>query len=167
VASPLTYVSPTQINLQVPWETPVGKEVPVQVSRPGTAIDAIPVTFLPAAPAAYFDWNTGLAALACQSGAPRPDQWCTLYGTGFGPKQTAQKNGTPAAADRPVATTNDCTLSIGGVPATVLYCGTAPGYVIEQLNFYYPAGVSGTSGTTTATLTISGVSGQFALPAAR
>jgi uncharacterized protein (TIGR03437 family) len=33
VNAPLIYVSPTQINIQIPWETPVGASVPIIVTR--------------------------------------------------------------------------------------------------------------------------------------
>jgi len=54
---------------------------------------------------------------------------------------------------------------IGGQAATVNYCGAAPGEIIDQLNFVYPAGVSTASPYVDATLTINGVTGRFRVPA--
>jgi beta-glucosidase len=58
-----------------------------------------------------------------------------------------------------------CQLSIGGQPAAVLYCGAAPGEIIDQINFTYPAGVPSTSPYVGATLTINGATIHFRVPA--
>ena len=59
----------------------------------------------------------------------------------------------------------NCQLTIGGQPAIVLYCGAAPGAIIDQLNFVYPSGVVSKVAYVDATLTISGVTGRFRIPA--
>jgi uncharacterized protein (TIGR03437 family) len=58
-----------------------------------------------------------------------------------------------------------CQLTIGGQAATVQYCGAAPGEIIDQINFVYPAGVTSTTPYVEATLTINGVTGIFRVPA--
>jgi hypothetical protein len=47
----------------------------------------------------------------------------------------------------------------------VVYCGAAPGEIIDQVNFTYPAGVSTGSPLVNAALTVNGVTGHFLLPA--
>jgi uncharacterized protein (TIGR03437 family) len=74
------------------------------------------------------------------------------------PCPAVQEDSAPAAGA--AWATHTCTLSIGA-QAAVTYCGAAPGLVIDQLNFVYPADAAGTD----ATLTINGVSGTFNLPA--
>jgi len=150
--APLTYVSPGQINFQVPWATPAGSAaVPVQVIRHGVASNSEMVTFSPTAPSVFA--ANGAAILTCAVSV------CTLWGNGFGPTTAVPEDGAPAAG---VAwATHTCTLSIGGQEATVTYCGAAPGLVIDQLNFVYPAAAVGTD----AALTINGVRGAFRLPA--
>jgi len=55
-------------------------------------------------------------------------------------------------------------LTIGGQAANVLYCGAAPGEIIDQINFTYPSGVAA-GAYTSASLTVGGATGFFRLPA--
>jgi uncharacterized protein (TIGR03437 family) len=154
VAAPLTYISPTQINLQIPWETPTGP-VDVKTTRDGVGSNVENITITPTAPSAFLsDFTNGLAWVngpGCETRECAVQQgsiyW--LWGNGFGP----------------VADAASCVLSIGGQSAAVQYCGAAPGEIIDQLNFVYPAGVTGGAPYVDATLTIDGTTGHFRVPA--
>ena len=65
----------------------------------------------------------------------------------------------------PLEVPGGCQLNIAGQTARVDYCGAAPGLIIDQLNFAYPAGVVSTSPFVEATLTVNGVTGRFRVPA--
>src|SRR5581483_5483949 len=54
VKAPLIYVSPTQINFQIPWETKPGPLINIQVSRNSAMSNAEPVTIDSTAPSVYF-----------------------------------------------------------------------------------------------------------------
>jgi len=162
VISPLTYVSPRQINFQLPWETPIAIPVPVQVIRGDTISSPELVALDEAAPSAF--GVAGTAILTCEGGSPKPDVYCTLWGNGFGPLEPPQQNGVPSSLDPLPLTTEQCKLSVGGVDATVTYCGGAPGLVIAQLNFLYPPGVPDTGAPVPATLTIGTHSGSLQFP---
>jgi hypothetical protein len=56
--------------------------------------------------------------------------------------------------------TASCQLTVGGIAATVTYCGVAPGKIIDQLNLQYPSGVS-SGAPVEAVLTINSASGRF------
>ena len=161
VEVPLIYVSPTQINFQVPWETPVAPTpVNLTVTRSGTVSFAEPITISPAAPSVFLDYNTSVALTTVYPSGPIvPGVTCVLYGNGFGPTSVVSQDGVPAAIG-----TTSCTLVIDNQPATVIYCGVAPYEVIDQLNFIYPPGVSATAQPVTATLTINGITGTFLVP---
>ncbi len=158
VNAPLTYVSPTQINFQLPWETALAPEpVNVAVTWNGNTSEAQGVTVTPTAPSFFLD-PSGAALLSTADGVG------VLYGNGFGAKNSPQQDGTPDSGVN--AASSPCVLSIAGQPATVNYCGGAPGEVIDQLNFVIPAGLSSSGGPVLATLAINGTTGTFLLPAA-
>ncbi len=162
VNAPLTYVSPTQINFQVPWETPPAPTaVNVTVTRNSVSSFAEPVTITPASPSIFLDYTTSVALNTVYPAGPIvPGVTVVLYGSGFGPTTVASQDGVPAAG----ASTTTCTLAINNQPVTVTYCGTAPGEVIDQLNFIYPSGISAGAQPVTATLTINGLTGTFLVP---
>ena len=159
-AAPLTYVSPGQINFQIPWETTVSN-ADVQVVRGGLASNAQSTKFSPTAPSVFAlpatEWFTpsgpATAIVTC-TGVN-----CTLWGNGFG--APAQVDGAPALFARAFA---QCTLTIENLPANVSYCGTAPGLIINQLNFTYPSGVPNRNALN-ATLTVGDASSTFQVPA--
>ena len=165
VNAPLVFVSPGQINFEIPWETPLAPAaVTVTVTRSDSGSSfAEPVTIDPAAPAAFLDYSDSVSLIAVYPPGPvTSGAVCVLYGTGFGPGTTALQDGVPATGG--FNTVNSCTLSIAGQPATVQYCGTAPGEVIDQLNFVYPVGVPPGTQPVIATLTVNGITGTFLVP---
>ena len=180
--APLTYVSPTQINFQVPWETPAPRlAVPVQVATNVSKTGSVPsnvenVTIASAAAPSFFlselvngvAWVIGTAAQGCASSecAVTVGSTYELLANGLGPKVQPQQDGVAAQGSFQVpGGPSACQLTIGGQSATVSYCGTAPGQLIDQVNFTYPTGVSTASPYVSATLTINGVTSHFRVPA--
>ncbi len=158
VAAPLTYVSPEQINFQVPWETPLNNSG-VQVVRNSAPSNTEIATLKSTAPSVFdlpstqwFVPTTPLAIVTCTG------QVCTLWGNGFG--APAQVNGAPAPAAQ---TSAACTLSIENQNAQIQYCGTAPGLIINQLNFVYPANLPNKPALN-ATLQVGNASSTFQVP---
>ena len=179
VNAPLIYVSPTQINFQIPWETAPGLAVPVKVTWNGADSNVEPVTIAATASPSFFlseyvngvAWVTGGVADGCATPATectvKPGSIYQLWANGLGPKTSPLQNGVPApaAALQVPGGPASCQLTIGGQPATVLYCGVAPGEIIDQINFTYPSGVATGSPYVGATLTINGATGHFRVPA--
>jgi beta-glucosidase len=179
VNAPLIYVSPTQINFQIPWETAPGLAVPVKVTWNSVDSNVEPVTIAATASPSFFlsefvngvAWVTGGVADGCAT----PVTECSvkagsiyqLWANGLGPKTSPLQDGVPAppAALQVPGGPASCQLTIGGQPATVLYCGVAPGEIIDQVNFTYPSGVAAGSPYVGATLTVNGVTGHFRVPA--
>jgi uncharacterized protein (TIGR03437 family) len=170
-ASPLLYLSPMQINFAIPWDSLVGTPLNVEVALNGVLSNAVPITLASTAPSAFGEsyWTPGpiygqnIAFVNClnEGEYPLPGEYCTLWGNGFGPTNPPLTDGTPAQALPLPKTANSCSLTIGGVPANVTYCGAAPGEVIDQLNFVYPAGVPVEICAVQATITINGNSGNI------
>jgi uncharacterized protein (TIGR03437 family) len=71
----------------------------------------------------------------------------------LGPVNSQPADGVPAPGASST-TTQTCTVSIGGQPATVEYCGMAPGEIIYQVNAQVPTGLS--SGNQSVTVSIGG-----------
>jgi uncharacterized protein (TIGR03437 family) len=124
------------------------------------------LTLTSAAPSAFISYANNAAILTCyDNNIVTAGAVCTLYGNGFGPKNSPSQDGVPASG--PVSgleVPGGCQLSIAGVSAEVSYCGAGPGEVIDQLNFTYPAGVAVSSDPTYAFLTVNGNSGYFQIP---
>ncbi len=179
VNAPLVYLSPTQINFQVPWETAPGLAVPVKVTWNGVDSNIEPVTIASTAAPSFFlsefvngvAWVTGSPADGCLTPTSqcsvKPGSIYQLWANGLGPKSSPLQDGVPAPA-APLLVSGgipSCRLTIGGQSAAVSYCGAAPGEIIDQVNFTYPAGVPAGSPYVSATLTINGATSHFRVPA--
>ncbi|HUJ23255.1 MAG TPA: glycoside hydrolase family 3 C-terminal domain-containing protein [Bryobacteraceae bacterium] len=178
VSAALTYVSATQINFQIPWETAPGNAVNVKVTRNQVDSNVEVITIAAASSPSMFlseftngvAWVTGSGCEATEC-IVKPGGVYQLWGNGFGPKNSAQKDGAPAVYTGSLTALElpggpaQCQLTVGGQTATVNYCGAAPGEIIDQLNFVYPSGVATSAAYVDATLTINGVTGTFRAPA--
>ncbi len=177
--APLIYVSPAQINFQVPWETVPGTAVSVQAARGGALSNVETITIASTASPSMFlnsyttgaAWVTGTLAEGCPTTqcAVQAGGVYQLWANGLGPKNAPEQDGVGDGATRigdlsVVGGTASCQLTIGGIAATVDYCGAAPGFIVDQLNFTYPAGMPA-GPPVPAALTINGATGRFWLPA--
>ncbi len=151
-ASPLYYVSPTQINLQIPWQIAVGSTPVIEVSASGqTTTTQIPIAAH--APEIFGDTNNLLVPYQSTGRG----QSIALYATGDGLfKAPAVTTGaTPSA----LLTTDPSTVSvtIGGVPASVFFVGVPIWSVgVTQINFTIPSSVP--LGREAVVLTVAGAS---------
>jgi uncharacterized protein (TIGR03437 family) len=148
VAVPLLYVSPSQINAQVPYEIAPGDHtVSVQTSD-GPSVAPQPMTVRPAAPGVLMEPN-GQHALAQNASdfslnlpqnPARPGDYVIVYVTGQGQVDPPVATGAAAPSDplsRPLAAVE---VRIGGKPAVVGFAGLAPAFVgLLQLNVQVPA----------------------------
>jgi glucosylceramidase len=178
VNAPLIYVSPGQIDFQVPWETAPGTAVNVQVTRASAQSNVETITIASTASPSMFlnDYTTGVAWVTGTVAEGCPVTECAvqagseyqLWANGLGPKNLPEQDGVGDGAKNindlsVVGGTASCQLTVGGIAATVDYCGAAPGFIIDQLNFTYPAGTV-PSALVEAVLTINGATGRFWLP---
>ncbi len=81
-AAPLFYVSPGQLNAQIPFATASG-QVLAEVRVGGQSLGRAPVTIVPSAPGFFAAVNQG-GALNSSSAPARRGQLLVLYGTGLG-----------------------------------------------------------------------------------
>jgi uncharacterized protein (TIGR03437 family) len=143
----LAYVSPTQINAQVPVELS-DQTTPVKVSVGGLETDAVTMKVLPYDPGLFtFDGVPAgpVAALKADYSAvsaASPAQRLTvimLFGTGFGPVSPSVGSGQPGQGSQNLTVQTPVVL-FGDRPGRVLYSGLAAGLVgVYQVNVEVPA----------------------------
>jgi len=127
-AAPLLYVSPNQVNAQLPYETPQGTAT-VSI---GDASAAISVAS--AAPG-IFRLSENLASLDTAI----PGGFITIYATGQGAVSPAVPSGTAAPFSPLSHAALPATATIGNQDALVQYAGLAPGMVgVAQFNLRVP-----------------------------
>ncbi len=156
VATPLFYVSPTQINYQLPDGLAGLSQASLVVSVNGVESPAVTIHLSPAAPGIFSlnQQGTGQGAilisttgqLSSVSGAnARPAQvgdYVSIYCTGLGPVSNPPPDGTPAQASPAAYTLTTPTVTIGGVAAPVQFAGLAPGFTgLYQVNVQIPPGI--------------------------
>jgi glucosylceramidase len=148
ITAPLLYVSPGQINAQVPWSvTPGGATL--TVTHAGVAASQT-VTIAAAGPAIFTIGGTYAAArnqdytVNSQGDPAAVGQAILLFGTGLGAVSPAVATGVAASSTTLSKITGKVTATVGGVPATVQFAGLAPGFAgLCQINVTIPAGVTG------------------------
>jgi uncharacterized protein (TIGR03437 family) len=155
-----SYVSPTQINVWVPWELQGQTSAQVKVTidfSPGTVV-TVPLSnyspgfFLANGLAAALDLNY---AVITTSNPAVHGQVVQLYANGLGPVSPQPSSGDLAGSSPVSNTTTPCVVMIGGVQATVGFCGLTPGLPgLYQANVTVPSSL--TAGTYPVTIAIGG-----------
>ncbi len=152
VPAPLVYVARDQLSGIVPYRVASQQTSKVQMQANGVVSNAITVNVAPAVPGIFSADSTGKGpgAILNQDGSynspsnpAAPNDIIVFFGTGEG--QTV-----PPGQDGLLATTVfpkpqlPVTVSIGGLPAEVVYAGAAPLYTagLLQINARVPAGVA-------------------------
>jgi endo-1,4-beta-xylanase len=149
VPAPVYYVSPGQIDFQVPYEVLPGAAL-VQVTSNGVASISAGVTVQQAAPS-ILTWvdDAGKTraltqnsdySLNTSSNCAAPNSYVTVYMMGSGPLDNPIASGAAATANPLSRETLTTTGAIGGSPATVLFPGMAPTFVgLVQVSMTVPA----------------------------
>ena len=151
--APLFYVSPTQINFQMPTEA-AGNPVSLVVISSGVTSLAAAVKMAPEIPGIFTatPGGTGQAAALNQDNSPNSAQnpaaagsVIQIFATGLGVTNPAAATGQAGASSLPLnQTVSTPVVTIANQPATVSFSGLAPGFVgLYQVNAQVPAGLSG------------------------
>jgi uncharacterized protein (TIGR03437 family) len=168
--APLLYVSPTQINFQVPWELglgdgtspftvvlygPTAKGTRANTPVNGTFTNSVSAPIKTYAPGLWGARRADGSTVAAGAEAGAGDV-IVVYATGLGPVSIPQATGvlTPAILS---TTTQMPRVTIGGVDAQVQFSGLTPGTAgVYQINLVVPSGVP--AGTAPLVVTIGGAS---------
>ena len=149
VLAPLFYVSPEQLNLQVPYDVANGAQTSVVVEVGGAQSDRIAVPVVAATPAIFQIAGTKQGIVVNQDGslnsaqspAPRGSV-VTIYATGSGVTTPPATTGKGAGAS-PLSVATNTSVTIGGASANVIFAGLSPGFVgLMQVNAQVPAGAA-------------------------
>jgi uncharacterized protein (TIGR03437 family) len=141
---PLFYVSPGLVNFQVPFLSVTRPtQVPLVLNQGGQST-TVTVTIQPYAPALFTSNGGGtgqasaLVAGTASVAAPvgtfpgsRPihiGEYLSIYCTGLGDVSPRPALGSPSPSSPLSRTLSDSTVTIGGVPGTVIFSGLAPGF---------------------------------------
>ncbi len=176
-AAPLIYASATQVNAVVPYSL-TGTSVAVTVQFNNVSSAPVTVPLQPTTPGIFSydstgtgpgailnnaDFSVNAAARAAAAGTV-----VDIYCTGGGVTTPVSKDGALATSAPPFPTLNaqDVSVTIGGVPAKVVYAGPAPGLIngLTQVDAIVPDGL--TPGSLPIVVTIGGVSSQANLSVA-
>ncbi len=168
IAAPLLYVSPSQINLQVPWEVSGPARPSIVVTTPsGATPAAASPTWSAAAPAIFAANSSGVGqgaviATTGQIAAPGTPatrgQYVMIFCTGLGAVSNQPATGVAATASMLSNTTLTPTVTIGGVLTTTNFSGLAPGFVgLYQVNALVPTTISAGSAVSVS-MSVNGVS---------
>jgi uncharacterized protein (TIGR03437 family) len=163
VAAPLDFISPGQINFQVPWATPTTGTVNVSVVMNGGSSNTASVAVGTAAPGLFYNQANGVAivqntpsyTLNDPSNPAPAGSTIVAYVTGTGPVSPAAKDGVPAPNSTLTNVTSAYSAKVGTADATVSFAGLTPGYIgLAQMNIVVPPGL--TPGVYPLSVTIDG-----------
>ncbi len=129
VPAPLLFVSPRQINAQLPFEIRPGEAASLVVTTPNRTSGAEPLRVEVAAP--------GIFAVV---GSNRRGEPVTIFATGLGAVTPSVATGAAAPLNPLSRTVVEPEVTIGGVRATVTFSGLAPQFAgLYQVNVEVPA----------------------------
>ncbi len=147
--APLFFVSPLQINFQMPFEV-TGTTVPIVVASDGVHGPEVMVQIAPAAPGIFtaVPGASGPGAILNEDFSPNSAEnpavagsVVQIFATGLGVTDPPLATGQTGASSPPLnLTVVTPVVMIGGASAEVLFSGMAPGFVgLYQVNARVPA----------------------------
>lgn len=160
VAAPILYVSPGQINLQVPYGVGAGPGV-IGINNNGE-VAGYAVRIAPASPGIFTD----ASGVVTPTAAVKQNGALTLYLTGAGDISTSLATAFAPSLTTPIAQLPRPLLpvsaTIGGAQVFIQFAGVAPGLIgVTQVNLLIPASVP--TGLQPVVITINGVPSNPAL----
>lgn len=165
IAGRLFFVSPGQLNVQVPWEF-AGLPFAMVKVRINDSTSAVYRLELSDNSPGVFEYETGgqkfgvvthaNGQLVTPSNPARPSETVIVYATGVGPVDQRQVTGEGASAQSLARTRAAPTATLDGEAGEVLFSGLAPGFAgLNQINLTLPR--SARSGVRPLVVTANGI----------
>ncbi len=154
--APLFFVSPNQINFQVPFEADSPGEVGVVVTRNGEDSPIEPASMAEFAPGVFINPNTGEpiiqrhpdGALITAANPAKPGDVLIIFMTGIGGVSNPPATGAAATASPLARARVTPVVTVGGEGAQVFFAGLAPFFVgLGQVNIQLPESLLTTGAT--------------------
>lgn len=141
IPAPLLFISSEQVNLQVPWEIASGT-VSITATVNGVPGNSIQANVGPYSPGIFVVVHADGRPVSTDNPATAGEV-LVAYATGLGPVTVNVPSGQASPASPPANTSELPTITIGGVPAEVVFSGLAPGFVgLYQVNVRTPLSVA-------------------------
>ena len=146
VLAPLFYVSPAQINAQIPFELAAGGQYQVIVNANGALTTPQPIQLTAAVPA-ILQFDSGAVVAQHQDGtliqdsSPAiPGEFVTIYLSGLGATDNTVPTGAPSPSNPLARVLDTPILTLNNTMVPVAFAGLTPGLVgLYQINFQLPA----------------------------
>jgi uncharacterized protein (TIGR03437 family) len=169
--APLTYVSPTQVNIQMPWELQGQTSAQIKVIIDGDLLGNVVTVPIANYNPQMFTYGSDVAIaqdnnynlITTSNPAKRGSPFIILYCNGLGPVTNQPATAFPALGTS--TTTQPVTVSFGGVAGNVIFAGLTPGLSgLYQIDVAIPTSVTAGSAVP-VTVSVGGVtSAQATLP---
>lgn len=142
VAAPLYYVSPGQLNIQIPYGTAVNQQATLKINNNGM-VSSFEFDVVQTAPGIFANSNNAILPI----GSGNRGAIVSLYLTGAGTVSPQVATGGAPGAGTPVEDlpkpAQNVTVTVGGVPAALEFIGIPAGLVgVTQINFYVPTSIA-------------------------
>lgn len=149
--APIVFVSGGQINAQIPYDVPLGENIPVIVTVNGKASPAVNVAVIPAAPGVFqfgerraVVQNADASVNTAENGA-ESGSYVVAYLTGAGEVDNPVLTGSAATAAPLSRHRMNVTATINGAPAEIAFAGLTPQFIgLTQVNLKLPSLAPGT-----------------------
>ena len=138
----LSYASPGQVNVQIPWEFAGQSSVTLKVNFGGLESNLITVPLLAYSPGVFPGpavQDSKYQLITASNPAKRGDT-IIIYANGLGPVSNQPASGDPSPAQPLAMTSATPVVKIGGSSAQVVFSGLTPGFVgLYQINAVVPS----------------------------
>jgi uncharacterized protein (TIGR03437 family) len=162
VRAPLAFTTAGQIQIEVPWDIPIG-DASVVVSVNGSMSNSFDSVMQAAAPAILAITHGDGTSITPQSPAVAGEE-IAVYMTGLGAVDVEPDLGATAPAFPLANVTAPPQVSLGNIQLNVVFVGLTPGTVgVYQLNALLPQPL-GQTGSAGLTLSVSGQTASLQLP---
>ena len=139
VAAPIFYVSPGQINFQVPCEMPLSGSVAMTVNNRGATSSTQSVTLAPYAPGAFTYARTATStdpiivhvdnSLVTPDKPAKANEVVVVYATGVGNLSQLPTSGAASPGSPPATAVDLPAIPVGGAAVPVQFAGLPPGSI--------------------------------------
>jgi uncharacterized protein (TIGR03437 family) len=134
------FISPGQVNVQIPWEFQGQSSVKIKVTNYGLWGNVYTVPLATWSPGIFAVTDAVIGASISAANPAKRGQTILIFANGLGPVSALQSSGEPASSTDLVRTNTTPAVTIGDSPAAVPFSGMAPGWVgLYQLNVDVPS----------------------------